>query len=53
MHAARVSTADRQRSRLRTPTVLVTALTLTLLTTGAGGAQEWEKLPDMQVGRLP
>lgn len=52
MHAARVSTADRQRSRLRTPTVLAPALTLTLLTT-AGGAQDWEKLPDMRVGRLP
>lgn len=49
MHAVRASTANRQRSRLPMPT----ALTLTLLTTATAGAQGWEKLPDMRVGRLP
>ena len=57
MHAARVSTADRLRSRLRTPTALAAGLTLTLLTTATAGVQDSPGRSavqaDMSVGRLP
>ena len=49
MHAIRVLSAARTHSRPATPTVLATALTLTLLATATAAAQEWQKLPDMPV----
>ena len=62
MHAARVPIANRPRSRLRTPTALATAPTLTLLPTAtacgrfyvAGGSPGRSAVrADMWVGRLP
>ncbi len=62
MHAAKVSTANRLRSRLRTPTALATARTLTLLATAtaaggfyvAGGSPGRSAVQaDLRVGRLP
>ena len=49
MNRTRVSTADRPRTRLRTPTVLAAVLTLGLLITATADAQQWQKLPDMPV----